>query len=187
MAKEYTIIVVKPDGVAAGLVEPISTMLQERDVVILDQVALQPKRIMIEQHLCYDRAYEQKLGQKILALHEHKNITPSQTGMEGLSADMIGAILKQAVIDYYTSGTNVALLLQGENAIQNVKAFCGTTFPADSAPDTIRGMFATDCFEICMRERRSPYNIAHAADSVAEAEHQIPLWFPYFEPRYGLR
>ena len=50
------------------------------------------------------------------------------------------------LVAFITSGPVLALAVRGENAIAGVRAMMGATNPADAAPGTIRGDFATRAF-----------------------------------------
>jgi nucleoside-diphosphate kinase len=62
----------------------------------------------------------------------------------------------------------LALAVRGENAIVGVRGLMGATNPADSAPGTIRGDFATLLSE----------NVVHGSDSGASARRELALFFP---------
>ena len=47
------------------------------------------------------------------------------------------------LVDFITSGPVLALAVRGEGAIGGVRSLMGATNPADSAPGTIRGDYAT--------------------------------------------
>jgi len=69
--------------------------------------------------------------------------------------------------EFITSGPTLALAVRGENAIASVRAMMGATNPANSAPGTIRGDFATIVTE----------NIVHGSDSAASAERELAIYF----------
>lgn len=48
------------------------------------------------------------------------------------------------LVDFITSGPVFAMVWQGENIIQISRAMMGKTNPADAAPGTIRGDFASE-------------------------------------------
>ncbi len=58
--------------------------------------------------------------------------------------------------------------MRGEGAIAGVRALMGATHPADSAPGTIRGDYATLLSE----------NVVHGSDSTASARRELKLFFP---------
>ena len=70
--------------------------------------------------------------------------------------------------DFITSGPLVALVVEGERAIEAVRALNGATDGVAAAPGTIRG-------DLCLSASQ---NIVHASDSPESAAHEIALWFP---------
>jgi nucleoside-diphosphate kinase len=72
------------------------------------------------------------------------------------------------LVDFITSGPVLALAVRGEGAITGVRGLMGATNPADSAPGTIRGDFATLLAE----------NVVHGSDSRASAKRELRLFFP---------
>jgi nucleoside-diphosphate kinase len=71
------------------------------------------------------------------------------------------------LVEFITSSATLALVLEGESAVQVVRTTMGATNPVDSAPGTIRGDFAL----------AMPDNLVHGSDSPASAEREIALWF----------
>jgi nucleoside-diphosphate kinase len=71
------------------------------------------------------------------------------------------------LVEFITSSPTLALVLEGEAAVQVVRATMGATNPVDSAPGTIRGDLAL----------AMPDNLVHGSDSPASAEREIALWF----------
>jgi nucleoside-diphosphate kinase len=72
------------------------------------------------------------------------------------------------LVDFITSGTTLALVLEGEGAIATCRATIGATNPADADPGSIRGDLALSM----------PDNLVHGSDSTETAEQEIALWFP---------
>lgn len=71
------------------------------------------------------------------------------------------------LVDFITSGPLVAAVLEGPNAISNVRAMNGATRPHEAAPGSIRGDFAVETAQ----------NLVHASDSAETAAAEIALWF----------
>ena len=69
---------------------------------------------------------------------------------------------------FITSGPSVALVLEGDEAIEVVRALNGATDGRVAAPGTIRGDYS-----LSNRE-----NLVHGSDSPAAAAHEIGFWFP---------
>lgn len=69
---------------------------------------------------------------------------------------------------FVTSGPSVALIVEGDEAIEVVRALNGATDGRKSAPGTIRGDYS-----LSNRE-----NLVHGSDSPESAAREIALWFP---------
>ena len=69
---------------------------------------------------------------------------------------------------FITGGPLVAVVLEGERAIEAVRALNGATDGVKAAPGTIRG-------DLCLSGSQ---NIVHASDSAESAAREIALWFP---------
>lgn len=72
------------------------------------------------------------------------------------------------LVDFISSAPTLALVLEGEGAIQVARTTIGATNPADATPGSIRGDLAL----------AMPNNIVHGSDSPESAEREIALWFP---------
>jgi nucleoside-diphosphate kinase len=70
--------------------------------------------------------------------------------------------------DFVTSGPLVALVLEGDEAIEVVRAINGATDGRKAAPGTIRG-------DLSLSNRE---NLVHGSDSAESAAREIALWFP---------
>ncbi|RLF50757.1 MAG: nucleoside-diphosphate kinase [Thermoplasmata archaeon] len=73
----------------------------------------------------------------------------------------------ESLIKYITSGPVVAMVIEGQNAIERVRKMVGATDPQKADPGTIRGDF-------CQHIGR---NVIHASDGKETAEKEISLWF----------
>src|SRR3954468_7081844 len=69
---------------------------------------------------------------------------------------------------FITSGPSVALVLEGDEVIEVVRALNGATDGRKAAPGTIRGDFS-----LSNRE-----NLVHGSDSPESAAREIAFWFP---------
>jgi len=74
----------------------------------------------------------------------------------------------KALVGFMTSGPVVALVLEGNNAIEVTRKLMGKTNAAEAEPGTIRGDFALS---------RSN-NLVHGSDSPAAAKAELALFFP---------
>ncbi len=131
---EQTLVLIKPDAVARGLV---GTVLARYEAKGLSLRALELRTIDGD---LSDRHYAEHLER------------PFYPGLR----------------EFITSGPLVALVIEGERAIEAVRALNGATDGVKAAPGTIRG-------DLCLSGAQ---NIVHASDSADSAAREIALWFP---------
>jgi nucleoside-diphosphate kinase len=70
--------------------------------------------------------------------------------------------------DFVTSGPMLAMILEGDEAVEVVRALNGATDGRKAAPGTIRG-------DLSLSNRE---NLVHGSDSPESAEREIKIWFP---------
>jgi nucleoside-diphosphate kinase len=70
--------------------------------------------------------------------------------------------------DFVTSGPLIAAVLEGDEAIEVVRAINGATDGRKAAPGTIRG-------DLSLSNRE---NLVHGSDGAESASREIKLWFP---------
>ena len=69
---------------------------------------------------------------------------------------------------FITSGPLVAVVLEGDEAVDVVRAINGATDGRTAAPGSIRG-------DLSLSNRE---NLVHGSDSIESANREIALWFP---------
>jgi len=113
---------------------------------------------------------------EVLSRYEAKGLTLvalEQRTIDGAMADQHYA--EHVERDFYpplrtfiTSGPLVALVLEGDESIEVVRALNGATDGRKAAPGTIRG-------DLSLSNRE---NLVHGSDSPESASREIALWFP---------
>ena len=83
-------------------------------------------------------------------------------------AEHVGKDFYPPLRDFVTSGPLVALVVEGESAIDVVRLINGATNGLVAVPGTIRG-------DLSLSNRE---NLVHGSDSSESAEREIALWFP---------
>ena len=73
--------------------------------------------------------------------------------------------------DFVTSGPMLAAVLEGDEAVEVVRALNGATDGRTAAPGTIRG-------DLSLSNRE---NLVHGSDSPESAERELALWFPHLD------
>ena len=71
------------------------------------------------------------------------------------------------LVDFITSSPVVAIVAEGDNAVEAVRRLMGATNPLEAAPGTVRGDLA---MSIGM-------NLVHGSDSLESAAREIDLFF----------
>jgi len=71
------------------------------------------------------------------------------------------------LVNYIISTPIIAIVFEGEGAVETIRKIMGATDPAQAEPGTIRGDFGSDI----------EHNVVHGSDSVETAEEEIKLFF----------
>ena len=72
------------------------------------------------------------------------------------------------LVEFISRGPLVALVLEGDGAIEAARQVIGATNPIEAAPGSIRGDFATEI----------TFNLVHGSDSPNSAGREVELFFP---------
>jgi nucleoside-diphosphate kinase len=134
MARETTLVLVKPDAMKRGLAGEIVQRFEARGLELRAARLVRVESELAERH--YD-------------VHREKPFFPE-------------------LVQFITSGVTLALVLEGEGAIETCRRTIGATNPSDAEPGSIRGDLALSM----------PDNLVHGSDSPETAEQEIALWFP---------
>lgn len=120
-------------------------------------------------------ALERRLAGRILDRFEQRGLTIRGAKLLQVDRELAGRHYAEhrekpffgELVDFITASPTLALVLEGEAAIEVVRTTIGATNPVDAAPGTIRGDYAL----------AMPDNLVHGADSRESAEREIGLWF----------
>jgi nucleoside-diphosphate kinase len=104
-------------------------------------------------------------GLSIVAL-EQRTITAAQADEH--YAEHVDRDFYPPLRDFVTSGPLLAAVLEGDEAVEVVRALNGATDGRKAAPGTIRG-------DLSLSNRE---NLVHGSDSPESAEREIGIWFP---------
>ena len=92
-------------------------------------------------------------------------------------SDHIGKPFFSGLDEFIRSGPVIAIVLEGVEAIKNVRRIVGSTAPAEATPGTIRGDYAHHSYAYADRGGKSIANIIHASGDAKDAKKEIALWF----------
>jgi nucleoside-diphosphate kinase len=176
LKEEKTFLMIKPDGVRKGLIGEIIRRLEQRDLKIVKLEMFMPSRDQIDNHYPKDQAWIERLGHKSLSTYQKYNIS-SQSELGTDDPKMIGAMVRNWLIDYMTSAPMVRMVVQGLHAVDIVRKITGPTIPAVADMGTLRGDFSIDSPVLANKEKRAVMNLVHASETPEEANHEIEYWF----------
>ena len=114
--------------------------------------------------------YEQK-GLKILAL---KMIKVNKEFARQHYIDLKDKPFYQELVDFISRSPVVAMILEGESAVDAVRKINGATDPAEAEEGTNRYKYGGGKTD----------NTVHGSDSVEHAKREISMWFPEFLDSY---
>jgi nucleoside-diphosphate kinase len=92
-------------------------------------------------------------------------------------SEHIGKPFFAGLDQFIRSGPVVAIVLEGVEAIKNVRRIVGSTAPGDATPGTIRGDYAHHTYAYADRAEKAIANIIHASGSAKDAKKEVALWF----------
>jgi nucleoside-diphosphate kinase len=91
--------------------------------------------------------------------------------------ERFGPSVYQATAVFMQQGPVIAFVLEGAEAVGNVRRIVGKTFPNESTPGSIRGDFAHASKAYAEANHQVVANLVHASSNVEEAKYEIELWF----------
>jgi nucleoside-diphosphate kinase len=84
-------------------------------------------------------------------------------------AEHDGKSFFDSLLEFITSGSVVAMVVEGPRAIPAFRQLAGGTDPVEkAAPGSLRGDFGLE----------TQFNLVHGSDSPESAAREIKLWFP---------
>ena len=147
MVIQQTFVLIKPDGVARGLIGEIIKRFEQRGFKIVALKLVQVNKDFAKMH--YTEEIEKRRGKQV----------------------------REALLDYVTSGPVVAMVVEGVDAIENVRKLVGSTESKSSLPGTIRGDYSHVSFDYADQNHLPVRNVVHASSDKTDAIYEISLWF----------
>ena len=146
---EQTLIIFKPDAVERGIVGEILMRFEKAGLKIVAVKMLNPT----EEH--YYKHYEE-IGKMV-----------SRRGQQAFDV----------TLKLMQEGPVIAMVLEGIEAISQVRKMVGTTEPKAAAPGTIRGDYAHMSFPYADNQKIGIPNLIHASGDADDAKKEIAHWF----------
>jgi nucleoside-diphosphate kinase len=120
--------------------------------------------------------FERGLTGEVIARFERKGLRLVKLKQLQIDKDFAGAHYAEhsekpffgELVEFITRGPLVAMVMDGEDAVDAARQVIGATNPLEAAPGSIRGDYAVEV----------TFNLVHGSDSDQSAEREIELWFP---------
>jgi nucleoside-diphosphate kinase len=121
-------------------------------------------------------AFARNLTGEIIARFERKGLRLGALKQMTMTRDLAtrhyaeheGKPFFEELVEFITSGPLVAMVLEGDSAVEAARQVIGSTNPLQAAPGSIRGDFATAVGQ----------NMVHGSDSPESAAREVGLFFP---------
>lgn len=173
---ERTLVLIKPDGVARGLIGEVITRFERRGMKVVAIKMVRPTREHIELHYSGGDEWLSSLGQKTYDTFSQFNWDVKEK-MGTADKLEIGRMVKEWLIEYLLEGPVVAIVIEGMHAVTTIRKMVGNTVPINAEPGTIRGDYSVDANSAANADKRSLKNLVHASGNIEEAQHEIEHWF----------
>jgi nucleoside-diphosphate kinase len=143
MTKEKVLVLIKPDAMAKQLA---GIIIHDLSQLNLKMAGL--KLVAVKKHLA-EKHYE---------IHKEKPFYED--------------LLKYIMGEFHNIKSIIAIVYEGENAINKLREYAGKTNPDDAEPLSLRGRYGK-----INSKTKNWDNIMHISDSPENAEKEILIWF----------
>ena len=124
-------------------------------------------------------AVKKRVEGKIIAHVQEKGFKLSALKKLKMSKEQVGQFyyvhkerpFYDELCEFMSSGPIVAMVWEGENAIERIRQIMGATNPEEAEEGTLRKLYGTNIGE----------NAVHGSDSKESAEFEIPFFFSRLE------
>ena len=175
--QERCLVVLKPDAVQRSLMGEIIRRFEMAGLKFTAMKMTIPTRDQLVEHYNKDDEWFLTKGQRIVDdLNEQgREVTkePIEYGKE----------IIELMVRYMTAAPNIAMIVEGNQAVTVASKLVGSTEPATSDVGTIRGDYTLDSYGHASYENRGVRNLVHCSESSEEAEREIAIWFDAKEIR----
>jgi nucleoside-diphosphate kinase len=169
--QERTFIILKPDTVQRSLMGEVIKRFEQTGLKCTAMKMFVPDEERLVRHYHKSEEWFLKKGTNVVNDLMAQGLPITKEPIE-YGRDIIRTIVK-----YMTAGPVVAMVWEGNQAVNVVMKIVGTTEPSSSDVGTIRGDYTIDSYGHASFENRAVRNLIHCSDAVAEAEREIAIWF----------
>jgi nucleoside-diphosphate kinase len=167
--REQTLVILKPDVTARGLVGEIVTRFEHVGLKLVAMKMLMAPLDVAKEHYKKDDEWLIKVGTRLI---QNMKLDPAKEDPKKHGQKVVDDLAKDL-----TLYPVIAFVLEGHNTVALVRKMVGDTSPENAMPGTIRGDYSQDSYALANASNRPVINLIHASDSVENAKKEIALWF----------
>jgi nucleoside-diphosphate kinase len=168
---EQTLILLKPDALQRGLVGEIISRFERTGLKLVAMKMVTSTYNQAKKHYEFDNDWFMMVGKRQKKDFEEKGIVVTKSELE------LGQDVQEQLLTYLTMSPIMALVIEGHNAVAQIRKIVGKTSPYDAVPGTIRGDYCLDTYALADNSNRSVQNLIHASGNIEEAKKEIYVWF----------
>src|SRR3989337_4552031 len=173
---QRSLVLLKPDAVQRGITGEIIHRFERAGLKMVAVKLVQADGELAKKHYPDSEEWKLIVGQRTIDECNQYGIDLMQN-MGTMDPLKVGEIVKEWNEDFLKSGPVLAIVFEGVNAVERVRALVGNTVPSKAQAGTVRGDFSLDSALAANRRSRTIYNLIHASGSNEEAQFEIDLWF----------
>lgn len=174
--KDFTVVLVKPDGVKKGVIGDIIRRFETVGLVVAAAKMVWVDATHAGKHYRDDNSYHKTVGEKTLENYKKYGVDPNEN-LGTKDPVKIGKLVRKWNMEFLSSGPVFVMIWEGPGAISIVRKIVGHTFPAEAASGTVRGDYSIESAFLANTQGRTVENLVHASGSKEEAELERKLWF----------
>jgi len=168
MIDEKTLVILKPDAVARGVMGEILSRFEKVGLKVVAMKMLFASKEQLEEHYFKEDDWLVEKGKSII-----KN--------KGYAEDYDPKTAGKEIVDGLVSDMRLlpvlAMVLEGHNVVNVIRKMAGPTNVEEAMPGTIRGDYSHDTYGLANVSDRPIITVIHASGNVEEAKNEINIWF----------
>ncbi len=174
---QKSFVMIKPDGVKRSLVGEIVRRFEQVGLKLIYARLFLATREQAKNNYPGTKEWLVGMGEKTISgyggdIERVKNDMGTADRLE------LGEIIYSKLVNYLTSGPMLAMVWEGNHAIDVVKKVVGATRPLEADLGSIRGDFGFDSPQLAVKSGRIAFeNLIHRSDSEEESKREMENWF----------
>jgi nucleoside-diphosphate kinase len=168
---QQTFVFIKPDAVQRSLVGTFIQKFEQAGLKVVASKFMIPEEAKLWTHYNKSDDWYTAKGENMVKNLQEKGIEVTKPAIE------YGKDIVRSLIDFMTSGPVMAMVLEGNEAVDTVVKLVGSTEPKSSDVGTIRGDYTSDTYKIANLDNRAVRNLMHCSDTPENALTEISIWF----------